>query len=403
MGFRLICKIAQETPMIHFQHEEIGACIRASELKPKLDRFIINNKKEKEEIPSEWCLKKSTKDEEENNQMSTALDYKVKIRANGLRESWKDTELKGYFGNLGSGSSENDKKKGILYEEGLELIIMCFIPSLLEEIKENIEGFFLLTNFGTRQSKGFGGFRIKEILTDDGKIIRCEGGRRLLNIVKKYYKKSIYGHKYKESCEIGKRERLLRLQDIYMIYGLMKSGFNFTKIKNSSKDDYYKGFIFRYFMQKPHVINNDKAFMKSHIFDSVKDEEYFFIRVLLGLTDNYIFIKNHEEKIEILVNDKKEEIERFQSPITFKVFDQYLIMLLDEIPSELLDREFDFFDGEKKLGTIRTPSEFDLTDFIEAFISDFNTKEGVEHRNDLRKVQHKQIKNAAKMKIERLI
>ena len=123
MGFRLICKIAQETPMIHFQHEEIGACIRASELKPKLDRFIINNKKEKEEIPSEWCLKKSTKDEEENNQMSTALDYKVKIRANGLRESWKDTELKGYFGNLGSGSSENDKKKGILYEEGLELIL----------------------------------------------------------------------------------------------------------------------------------------------------------------------------------------------------------------------------------------------------------------------------------------
>ena len=40
-GCILKYELVQQTPMIHFQHNETGACIRASELKPKLDRFLI--------------------------------------------------------------------------------------------------------------------------------------------------------------------------------------------------------------------------------------------------------------------------------------------------------------------------------------------------------------------------
>lgn len=33
--------LRQHTPMIHFQHKQAGATLRPSELKSKLDRFII--------------------------------------------------------------------------------------------------------------------------------------------------------------------------------------------------------------------------------------------------------------------------------------------------------------------------------------------------------------------------
>ena len=33
--------LKQHTPLIHFQHDQYGATLRASEVKPKLDRFIL--------------------------------------------------------------------------------------------------------------------------------------------------------------------------------------------------------------------------------------------------------------------------------------------------------------------------------------------------------------------------
>ena len=38
--------LTQHTPMIHFQDTQQGVCLRASELKPKLDHFIRNDLKE---------------------------------------------------------------------------------------------------------------------------------------------------------------------------------------------------------------------------------------------------------------------------------------------------------------------------------------------------------------------
>ena len=37
----LTVKLKQHTPLIHFQHSQQGATLRASEVKPKLDRFIL--------------------------------------------------------------------------------------------------------------------------------------------------------------------------------------------------------------------------------------------------------------------------------------------------------------------------------------------------------------------------
>ena len=39
--YKLEVKLKQHTPLIHFQHDQEGATLRASEVKPKLDRFIL--------------------------------------------------------------------------------------------------------------------------------------------------------------------------------------------------------------------------------------------------------------------------------------------------------------------------------------------------------------------------
>lgn len=385
MGFTLICELVQETPMIHFQYNENGACIRASELKPKLDRFIIKYYDDSKVIPDEWCLRN-----EDQGEVPRALNYKVKIEAPEEYKLWNKNELQklGYFANMGS-KSEN--KLGILYKNRIKLTILCFIPSLLKEIEKRIEGFFLLNNFGARQSKGFGSFCIKKVFTDGGER-EFKGGKRLLDEVKKYYKIPLYGYRYKK----GENEE--KLKDIRIIYGLMKGGFNFTK---NSQNDYYKGFIFRYFMKNPHRLNNDKAFMKGYIFDSIKDEEYFYVRALLGISERYKFKDKKNNDIEILVKNK--EIERFQSPVTFKIFGQYMVMLIDEDFKCILDKEFEFSIKGKKKRAILTPKEFDLLDFIEAFVEDFNSKKGVDGRNDLNQIQCESIRRAKEIKLEQFI
>lgn len=39
--YKIEFKLKQHTPLIHFQHDQHGATLRASELKPKLDKFLI--------------------------------------------------------------------------------------------------------------------------------------------------------------------------------------------------------------------------------------------------------------------------------------------------------------------------------------------------------------------------
>ena len=38
-----VFQLRQHTPMIHFQSSEAGVCLRATEVKPKFDRFLLAN------------------------------------------------------------------------------------------------------------------------------------------------------------------------------------------------------------------------------------------------------------------------------------------------------------------------------------------------------------------------
>jgi len=38
---KLTIYLCQQTPLLHFQHQQAGATLRATEVKPKLDKFLI--------------------------------------------------------------------------------------------------------------------------------------------------------------------------------------------------------------------------------------------------------------------------------------------------------------------------------------------------------------------------
>ena len=43
-NYKLKFTLKQHTPIIHFQHNQHGATLRASELKPKLDKFLMKKR-----------------------------------------------------------------------------------------------------------------------------------------------------------------------------------------------------------------------------------------------------------------------------------------------------------------------------------------------------------------------
>jgi hypothetical protein len=96
-------KLKQHTPLIHFQHDQEGATLRASEVKPKLDKFILSKLSPEERQKGEtegWIKKKNDKE---------WLDYKMRIVDNPDNIISIDTNEKRFYTN---NDEEKDKKKG---------------------------------------------------------------------------------------------------------------------------------------------------------------------------------------------------------------------------------------------------------------------------------------------------
>ena len=179
MNCRMEYTLIQQTPIIHFQHDQKGATLRATEVKPKLDKFIVNKLGGKDNVPANWFIS-DTK----------ALNYKLRIVTTGEPRRSKmieaeiecyrakqqnadkktNTQLKNkrneeinsmYFGNMVSGKGNeyeenvrNLYKETVFYEgkEQIKLDVVCFIEELRKEIEKHIGEFFFVNNFGTRQS-----------------------------------------------------------------------------------------------------------------------------------------------------------------------------------------------------------------------------------------------------------
>lgn len=414
-------KLVQHTPLIHFQHSEPHACLRATEVKPKLDRFLIEQLEKDDRFGDGRWKKWFVGD---GSQQS--FDYMMRITPNSeqvertqsieraiarAEHRPPNTNLheihKNYFGNMASGNNIQDTiretfKESLFYKDGLTLTIRCFIPELLTLIDEHIRGFFMMHNFGTRQRKGFGSFTV-DINTEPN-------APKGFDLVRKYCPNAYY-------CKLDGNVNADALLDaVWVISAFLRSGFN------RGEGNYVRGFVFRYFQREKNPLANDKAFVKQKVLLNVYNEatrgehlhpygnnvRYRYVRGLLGTNENSRFCRapNAHTPVYDIYTHSAEGIERFPSPLLFKPIGKFVFILPQKMPDKIFGSEFyilkkkqeeeydskatsdqklNYLQTECKNGMIKTPTTEELAPgansgdealkmFLDAFAKDFNDK-----------------------------
>lgn len=414
-------KLVQHTPLIHFQHSEPHACLRATEVKPKLDRFLIEQLEKDDRFGDGRWKKWFVGD---GSQQS--FDYMMRITPNSEQvERTQSIERaiaraehrppnanlheihKNYFGNMASGNNIQDTiretfKESLFYKDGLTLTIRCFIPELLTFIDEHIRGFFMMHNFGTRQRKGFGSFTVD--------INTQPNAPKGFDLVGKYCPNAYY-------CKLDGNVNADALLDaVWVISAFLRSGFN------RGEGNYVRGFVFRYFQREKNPLANDKAFVKQQVLHNVYNEatrgehlhpygnnvRYRYVRGLLGTNENSRFCRapNAHTPVYDIYTHSAEGIERFPSPLLFKPIGKFVFILPQKMPDEIFGSEFyileknqeekydskatseqklNYLQTECKSSMIKTPTAEELAPgaksgdealkrFLDAFAKDFNDK-----------------------------
>lgn len=414
-------KLVQHTPLIHFQHSEPHACLRATEVKPKLDRFLIEQLEEDDRFGDGRWKKWFVGD---GSQQS--FDYMMRITPNSEQVDRTQSieraiaraehrppnasfhEIhKNYFGNMASGNNIQDTiretfKESLFYKDGLTLTIRCFIPELLTFIDEHIRGFFMMHNFGTRQRKGFGSFTV-DISTKPNEP-------KGFDLVGKYCPNAYY-------CKLDNDVNADALLDaVWVISAFLRSGFN------RGEGNYVRGFVFRYFQREKNPLANDKAFVKQQVLHNVYNEatrgehlhpygnnvRYRYVRGLLGTNENSRFCRdpNAHTPVYDIYTHSAEGIERFPSPLLFKPIGKFVFILPQKMPDKIFGSEFyilkkkqeeeydskatsdqklNYLQTECKSSMIKTPTAEELAPgaksgdealkmFLDAFAKDFNDK-----------------------------
>ena len=361
--------LRQDTPLIHFQHEQKGACLRASEVKPQLDRFIHAFLcGQGADVPKTWYVARSKIDSVK------ALAYKLSISCDvALTKTTPPHKL--YFGNMG----ENAQIKKQQTYSDVRIRFICFATgkvclknerklSLLELIDYVLPAFFALSCFATRATKGFCSFIVKS-------------GRKLDEEYLRQFAPVYYTIAY-PTAPSGNEV----LNDIWVIWGMMKSGFNL--VSERAPDDYYKGRIFRYFSEQE--IGSEKAFIKQHVLtlgtdSNKKSEEYrvykrfVFSRAMLGLAQQYSFRSGPKTTRQGKVTVSAETdnpVVRFASPVRFVPNGNMLLILPVKIPQHMYNAKF-----RLNSQVISTPSqdEFDLIEYLDWFCGEFNARKEIEN------------------------
>lgn len=453
-SFEKVYQLKQQTPLLHFQHDQAGATLRATEVKPKLDRYLLKLLCKREPQLSQATLYEQLRKKGWMAQKTEALRYQMQIFAEGkCRKSntiQLDAEAKEmaaqerngsvgtarkqllkenperytkinamYFGNMvnerqsvASFQAEIvERYKETVWYSSITLQIRCFIPDLLQLIDEQIKAFFVLHNFGCRQSKGFGGFlidgttprEIRESLSADGEPYLC--------------------------ARLPDRGIDSAMNHAMTLYAVMKSGLNLTKQDHEGETEanarYIKGYALRDFLTES--TGSDKAYMKSSILfvpENRRTREknhgcypsYVFIRALLGLADHYEFrfkecrqqtvhvlqydsarIENGTLKIDLEDIKNNRGIHRLQSPLLIKVYMDRVYFIMTPGYQEALGKIFLLLNEQeyKKIDALRSertpdyteiqntlqsahylaaPTDFDAAGFLRGFKDYFDKK-----------------------------
>lgn len=312
--------------------------------------------------------------------------------------------------------------KGILYPGNILIEILCSDEKLSETLKENIPGFFICHNFGTRQNKGFGSFEVVKIGNKNE-----EENRNIEEIFKENFT-FVYKRKIKEKYSDDLKEVFQIIQEDYKwiksgIYKPYKKSKLFLyDIKEepgkSEKNRWEKRQLKKWIKEKlDHIdIGGSRFYLKSEkiskkIVDKVpwkcnapiwglKDEDqnwkdpenynYYYLRSVLGIAEQYEFLVNNVNRenraqYKVLAKIQHKNIERYASPLLFKVIGENIYLVGKDINEKMLNEEFTFdlklVETRSKesvhLGkyTLKTPPAFSLPKFIQFVMKEpeFNT------------------------------
>ena len=350
--FKIEFTLKQHTPIIHFQSDQSGATIRATELKPKLDKFLLQYFISEKIDFSAFLM----------SGQDTAFNYKVRIEEKivdkGLKNIGGLPDDKLFMGNMGGGN----KKQKYYRNTDTVVILKTFNTKLKDTIHMLFPNFMMQTNFGGGTSKGFGSYTVK-----DREITRYPSNT------------------YKFTIDSSKLDDLTN--SISYFYKMLKSGINECD-KNNTPVFYGKSLLWKY-------VNNelkntwDKKAIKQEFFSEVLEKQKiihnnsdilsssgkkaFLYRDLLGLSkdsdwkDPYNVTIKKEHKS----NSQEKEIKRFKSPIRFKPVltdNGYEVFYWgEEIPDRILNVKFRIF-IDKNDFYIDTPNSFSIGAYLE-FVS----------------------------------
>ena len=174
---KIVVQLVQDTPMWHFQGAFDDCCLRATEVKPKLDRFLLA-KLDKGELSVNGCALTSRDDVPSTwwaNEDKTAFNYKMRISAESRRiiesqvpdldrrTGQQKTDRNGkpvfrnlypiYFARVGADETGDME---LVRMSGIRVELIVSDDRLAECIAPIIPAFFASHSFGARQDKGFG-------------------------------------------------------------------------------------------------------------------------------------------------------------------------------------------------------------------------------------------------------
>jgi hypothetical protein len=387
----LTVTLKQHTPLIHFQHAQEDATLRATEVKPKLDRFILtklgNGDYEKgKAIAKEknWLVGKGDK---------PALNYKMRITAEtvktmkmpvekkmkkqeGTKDKVQDKDKQGnllfvttfplILSNMG-GKTESDLIN-FSYADKIDVFVNSIKNDLKEYLDNNIIEFFMLNNFGQRNNKGFGSFNVIRKNKEEVKFSDA------------FFDKNVQRLKFSlpVSQNIDYFKKIFEVIDYY--WKRLKPGINYflfdKKTNQKKRIEYKKSFLYQY-INDYYDRNWEKRKIKEffHLGNRHTDDRNSktptFARALLGMPDKFEYRNKYGNKITVSISHS--EIERIMSPITFKpIIDgdsvTIFILIKDEHFAEIKPDTKDFkFSKDGKSMTLPLNFNIDYCDLLKKY------------------------------------
>ncbi|GAB4499706.1 MAG: hypothetical protein OHK0019_37190 [Saprospiraceae bacterium] len=374
MSFTLDFTLKQHTPILHFQHDQPGATLRATEVKPKLDKFILETFQNI--FPESAALHKTAiaKIQSAFNDKMPSL-YKIRI----TQEPDKNTDYYYFESNIKSSERETvpqvlqnqfdrptlkvvfpspffanaDKREkgkwdeirlGVFFYGDIFIQIRTWDDDIHKLLKEAVPLLFCVENFGMRQSKGFGSFSEKSV--------------------------SIYKFEEVAQAAFVFTAKTKAPESQPHIFRTIDNVYKTLRYNNQEKYSALEKFLEGKARLEKYKITQEVVFEEPYTED--KNEPVRFIRSVLGLPGLHDY-PNLRDKPKVNIRDVAGEVERYKSPIMFKIFESNLYLLATSVNEKMLqNREFIFYVGEnpdktKRKVKIPTLKSFSIKTFLEKY------------------------------------